>query len=369
MASNKEALALVVDIGVGMSQTAPGFDSPLQITSDILQMIVQRKMFQQSKDELALILYGGDETNNDLADENNYQNISVVFSLSSANWHLFEEIQKIKPGNNPADLIDAIVVAADHLRRETEGKRGYAAKRVLLFTNAATPFNDHSLKVILDSLRLQDITVDAIGPSWGQEEEEDGDENDRPDSPTQTNGHNEDSASARPTTNGHQHHHRNQKKPLTPQQKTGIRIINDIVNTTEGSLFTFRINQSKTVNPTATKYIMQLADIKLHICTYIQVKDNKPGIFRLKKVYARDPKSEIKVDRGRYTKDEHDEEIEKEELTDGFRYGTTFVPINKETLDDMKYQSEKCFSVIGSSFSLFKQCSYSISSYFDSSFI
>ncbi len=40
----QEALALVVDIGVGMSQAAPGFDSPLQITSDILQMIVQRKV-------------------------------------------------------------------------------------------------------------------------------------------------------------------------------------------------------------------------------------------------------------------------------------------------------------------------------------
>lgn len=60
-------------------------------------------MFQESKDELALILYGGDETNNDLADENNYQNISVVFPLSSANWHLFEEIQKIQAGNNTAD--------------------------------------------------------------------------------------------------------------------------------------------------------------------------------------------------------------------------------------------------------------------------
>ena len=77
-----------------------------------------------------------------------------------------------------------------------------------------------------------------------------------------------------------------------------------------------------------------------------QVKDNKPNIFRLKKVYARDPTTEIKVDRGRYTKDEQDQEIDKEELTDGFRYGTTFVPINKETLDEMKYQSEKCFSVI-----------------------
>lgn len=78
-----------------------------------------------------------------------------------------------------------------------------------------------------------------------------------------------------------------------------------------------------------------------------QVKDNKPGIFRLKKVYARDPTNEIKVDRGRYTKDEEDREVEQEELTDGFRYGTTFVPINKETLEDMKYHSEKCFSILG----------------------
>jgi hypothetical protein len=35
---------LVVDIGVGMCQAAPGYDSPLQIASDILQMIVQRKV-------------------------------------------------------------------------------------------------------------------------------------------------------------------------------------------------------------------------------------------------------------------------------------------------------------------------------------
>jgi hypothetical protein len=62
-------------------------------------------MFQESKDELALILYGADQTNNDLADENNYQNINLVFSLSTANWHLFEEIQKIQPGNNPADCM------------------------------------------------------------------------------------------------------------------------------------------------------------------------------------------------------------------------------------------------------------------------
>ena len=42
--SLQEALALVVDIGVGMSDVAPGYDSPLQTACDILQMIVQRKV-------------------------------------------------------------------------------------------------------------------------------------------------------------------------------------------------------------------------------------------------------------------------------------------------------------------------------------
>ena len=120
----------------------------------------------------------------------------------------------------------------------SRGKRGYAAKRVLLFTNAATPFSDHSLQIILDSLRRQDIIVDAIGPTWGQEDEQE-DQDDRPDSPRQSSEENrEESASAGPTTNGHQH--RSPKKPLTQQQQTGIRVINEIANTTDGTLFTFR---------------------------------------------------------------------------------------------------------------------------------
>ncbi len=120
------------------------------------------------------------------------------------------------------------------------GKHGFAAKRVMLFTNAATTFSDHSLKTILDSLRRQDIIVDAIGPTWGQQDEEDeNEENNEPNSPMHTNG-NENSDADHPTTNGH--HHRTPRKPLTQQQHTGIRVIGEIVNTTEGTLFTFRYN-------------------------------------------------------------------------------------------------------------------------------
>jgi hypothetical protein len=109
----------------------------------------------------------------------------------------------------------------------------------MLFTNAATTFSDHSLKTILDSLRRQDIIVDAIGPTWGQQDEDDNDEeNHRPDSPTQTNGHENGDAARPTTTNGH--HQRTPRKPLSQQQQTGVRVIGEIVNTTEGTLFTFR---------------------------------------------------------------------------------------------------------------------------------
>ena len=103
----------------------------------------------------------------------------------------------------------------------------------MLFTNAATTFSDHSLKTILDSLRRQDIIVDAIGPTWGQVDEE---ENNESDSPIEVDEH---SDAARPTTNNH-HEHQTPKKPLTQQQQTGIRVIGEIVNNTEGTLFTFR---------------------------------------------------------------------------------------------------------------------------------
>ena len=119
------------------------------------------------------------------------------------------------------------------------GKHGFAAKRVMLFTNAATTFSDHSLKTILESLRRQDIIVDAIGPTWGQQYEEDENEENNETNRDQ-NGDDNHSDAARPTTNGH--HHQTPRKPLTQQQQTGIRVIGEIANTTDGTLFTFRYN-------------------------------------------------------------------------------------------------------------------------------
>jgi hypothetical protein len=68
------------------------------------------------------------------------------------------------------------------------------------------------------------------------------DDHDRADeSRSDDNEHNrsdEQSASSRPTTGAR--HHSSRQKPLSEQQRTGIRVITDMVNKTDGNLFTFR---------------------------------------------------------------------------------------------------------------------------------
>jgi ATP-dependent DNA helicase 2 subunit 2 len=78
----------------------------------------------------------------------------------------------------------------------------------------------------------------------------------------------------------------------------------------------------------------------------IKVKENKPDFFKLKKVYAKDEKVELKTDRARFTKDDEQKDLdEKTEVIDAYRYGSTYIPIdNPETL---KYPNEKCFTLLG----------------------
>jgi hypothetical protein len=68
------------------------------------------------KDEIALILLGSDATKNSL----NYKNISVTHSLALPSWEMVQLVEDLKGTMVNADWVDAIVVAMDVLREETE---------------------------------------------------------------------------------------------------------------------------------------------------------------------------------------------------------------------------------------------------------
>lgn len=64
------------------------------------------QLFSESKDEVSLILIGSDETENELADADDYQNISIARPLSVVTWPLLDFVQnEISATDNIADCI------------------------------------------------------------------------------------------------------------------------------------------------------------------------------------------------------------------------------------------------------------------------
>ena len=63
-------------------------------------------MFAESKDEIALILVGTPGTDNPLADGESYENVSIAFPMSVADFELLKYVQNdIQPSNMSGDCI------------------------------------------------------------------------------------------------------------------------------------------------------------------------------------------------------------------------------------------------------------------------
>jgi hypothetical protein len=74
------------------------------------------QIFANLKDEVALILLGSNETQNSL----NYKNIKVTHSLALPSWEMVQFIEDLTGTMVNADWLDAIVVAMNILKEETE---------------------------------------------------------------------------------------------------------------------------------------------------------------------------------------------------------------------------------------------------------
>ena len=68
------------------------------------------QVFAENKDELGLVLFGTDTTKNQLADDSQYQNITVHRHLMLPDFDLLEEVHsQIHPGSQQADCILSVI--------------------------------------------------------------------------------------------------------------------------------------------------------------------------------------------------------------------------------------------------------------------
>ncbi|KAK5861164.1 hypothetical protein PBY51_022580 [Eleginops maclovinus] len=338
MARSKSALVLCMDVGFSMSNSAPGEEPTFELAKKVIQKFVQRQVFAETKDELALVLFGTDSTNNSLEQDDQYKNITVHRHLMVPDFELLEEIEnQIHPESQQGDWLDALVVCMNLLKTETQGKKCDRLNIVLL-TDLNTQASSEQLDVIIENLKQANITLQFFLP-FPVEEDEEGEG---------------DSGEGGPS-------HPGTGKGLSREQESGLDMVKHIMLSLDeedglNEIYSFRkaieqLCMFKRIERTPMAWPCQLtigSCLSIRIVGYKAVTEEK-----LKKTWTTvDAQTNQKEDVKRETvycmDDDNETEVPNEDTIQGFRYGSDIVPFSKVDQEHMKYKHDgKCFAVLG----------------------
>ncbi|XP_007462915.1 PREDICTED: X-ray repair cross-complementing protein 5 [Lipotes vexillifer] len=339
---NKAAVVLCMDVRFAMSNSLPGEESPFELAKKVMTMFVQRQVFAESKDEIALVLFGTDGTENALAGEGQYQNITVHRHLMLPDFDLLEDIEsKIQPGSQQADFLDALIVCMDLIQQETVGKK-FEKRHIEVFTDLSSPFSRDQLDIIIHNLKKSGISLQFFLPFPVGKEDGTGDRGDG---------------------NLLSDHHGSSfpLKGISEQQKEGIRMVKTVMMSLEGEdgleeIYSFseslrQLCVFKKIERRSMPWPCQLtigSNLSIKIVAYksiLQEKTKKCWTV----VDARTQKKEdIQKETVYCLNDDDETEVPEEDTIQGFRYGSDIIPFSKVDEEQMKYKSEgKCFSVLG----------------------
>jgi ATP-dependent DNA helicase 2 subunit 2 len=132
MARNKEALLLLLDVGPSMHDIVPEI-------AKVCSMLVQKKLVFGRQDEVGVVLFGTEETKNELTEEvGGYEHVVVLQQMKVVDGDLVEILQQLPQGTVSGDFIDGVVVGLDMLIKKF-GITNKGKKRVCLITDAIHP--------------------------------------------------------------------------------------------------------------------------------------------------------------------------------------------------------------------------------------
>ncbi|XP_073251486.1 X-ray repair cross-complementing protein 5-like isoform X2 [Porites lutea] len=324
-----------------MCQAAPGHATSLETSVKAINMILQRKMFANTKDEFALVLFGTEGTSNSLNDKMKagYENITVARHLGLPDLEMLQFIHsQITPGNVETDFIDAIVVGMDLLREEANVKYD---KKIYLFSDLGSPFGNDQLETITNGLKSLEIHLTLIGPDLYD------------DSTSDTAGGSEGDDSG-PTTSGGL-----LRKEKTPQQVAGENCMRQLLETLDGETYSLShvlpmlsFFQTRSVKQTTVfRGPLEIgSQLKINVYGYIRVKEEKLATWKklsaVSQMSANPETMEVQMQRSYHLNDEDDTEVDKENVAQGYRYGKTLVPLTRIDKDSMKLPTERCLSVL-----------------------
>ncbi|KAI5345312.1 hypothetical protein L3X38_013189 [Prunus dulcis] len=132
MARNKDAMVLLIDVSPSMHKALPEIEK-------VCSMLAEKKLIYSKYDEVAVVLFGTEETENELTKEvGGYEHVVVLQNIKVVDGQLVETLQQLPRGTRDGDFLDAIIVGMDMLIKKY-GETYKGKKRLCLLTNAQFP--------------------------------------------------------------------------------------------------------------------------------------------------------------------------------------------------------------------------------------
>lgn len=296
-----------------------------------------------AKDEVGLILFGTQETKNDLAADG-YSHVVVLRDLVTPDVDLLREVEKIRPGDCDGDcmrnccrwcsgpdtpplfpcaVVDALVVAMDLLVKKV-GDRNYQ-KRVFLITDAGSDVNEDDLHTILDKFNEINAVLNVIGVDFAEDR-----------------------------NLGEDRSH------ISEIKEHNEKLIQKICEHVKGRVIPIR-NALDLLSFTSSKSILQRSSfrgwfelsrhVRIPVWSFPKTKEDTfprmAKISRLSQESANPDTLAVKSERTYHPLDDPDKEVEFANLSKGYRYGKTLVPFDRIDQQNLKFTSTPCLQLLG----------------------
>lgn len=162
MARNKEHLVLLLDVGPTMHGILPDIEK-------ICTMLVLKKLMYGKSDEVGVVMFGTEETKNDLQIEvGGYLHVSVLQDIKVVTDAIVDTLRELPRGTCNGDFLDAIVVGMDMLIKKF-GSTNKGKHRICLITDAQHPIKEpdegsksDQVKTIGQLMKTYGVRLDCI---------------------------------------------------------------------------------------------------------------------------------------------------------------------------------------------------------------
>ncbi|CAH0475370.1 unnamed protein product [Peronospora belbahrii] len=365
MSRTKEAVVILLDVGISMRlplREGGAISNKIQSDLDLqhtrfgaaiaaVENVVQQKLFFKPKDEVGIVIYGSEDTDNQLNEEQGegqYENVQVVNSIDFPTLDMIKRVRELIPSQRKetkVDILDGLIVALDLMFRRTDGKK--YDKRLMVITDASAKIADaRDLESVVTMIQNMEVQLQVIGLDFQ---------------------HTTIKTEAVETTG-------DDKMPVAvvvkdepmtalesdvehikaENEKMLVSIANEVggeVCSVSKRMQLLAQGMKRTVALT-TKFrgLLEFGDtFGIPVYCYLKTKvATLPTLSKESQIsYEKETGGKVKLDR-RYTSPQNiDEEVPPDEQVKAYRYGAEKVPFASADMEFFKFQSEKSLKALG----------------------